>query len=202
MKLKLLLFLLLIGGILNAQDTIRSLVITEAFVGRQFRNHVEITNMGSVAVQLNQFIFARCNNISELVATRSDVAPRPDLFINLPDKVLQPGESFLLTDYCDWMVDVPEKGWDVNTRTMLGMPKEWEELADVKNYRNENLWKDEQSPLDSVGPNFLEGWWGRNAYFIAQMFTDTTGVVVDQVAGVWDNANGNGGQRIVPACTA
>jgi hypothetical protein len=190
MKLKLLLFLLLIGGVLNAQDTIRSLIITEAFIGRQYRNHVEITNMGTEAVQLDQFRFGRCDRLGRMSPT--DAAA---VVIDLPEKFLQPGESYLITDYCDWMVDVPETGWNVNSRTMMGMPKEWKELGDLFNYRAENMWGDPLSPLDSVSPvNSLENWWGRNAFFIAQMFSDTAGVVVDQVGGVWNRPDGSGRQ--------
>ena len=187
MKVKILLFFLLIGGMLHAQDTIRSLVITEAFIGRQYRNHVEITNMGTEPVNLANFKFGR---VQDNKFERNKVA------IQLPDKVLQPGESFLLTDFSEWIVDIPEEGWNVNERHMMGMPKEWKELADMKNHRPENNWEEPLSELDSVDAgNFLEGWWGRNAFFVEHQINDTTAAIVDQVGGVWDHPNGNGRQR-------
>ncbi|MBT6004491.1 MAG: hypothetical protein HOG79_02130, partial [Prolixibacteraceae bacterium] len=58
MKLKLLLFLFLFStGIINAQDTIRSLVITEARSDGQPENFIELTNMGDQPVDLSQFEF-------------------------------------------------------------------------------------------------------------------------------------------------
>ena len=60
MKLKLLLFSLLLScGILSAQDTIRTLLITEARLDRADDNYVELTNMGAAAVNLSQFEFGR-----------------------------------------------------------------------------------------------------------------------------------------------
>jgi hypothetical protein len=187
MRLKLLPVLLLLAGSVYGQDTIRSLVITEAFVGRNYRNHAEITNMGTESVNLSNFVFGRCQNVN--YTTGRAVIP-------LPDRVLQPGESFLLGEFSEWIVDIPENGWNVNLPYMLGTPKEWDELLDMKCHRNENLWNEPLSPLDSVtSPQFIGNWWGRSALFIEQQLTDTTAVVIDQVGGVWDHPNGNGNQR-------
>jgi hypothetical protein len=107
MRLKLLPVLLLLAGSVYGQDTIRSLVITEAFVGRNYRNHAEITNMGTESVNLSNFVFGRCQNVN--YTTGRAVIP-------LPDRVLQPGESFLLGEFSEWIVDIPEMGYLIFSR--------------------------------------------------------------------------------------
>ena len=179
MRLKLLLILLLTGGILNAQDTIRSLVITEAFIGRMYHNFAEITNMGNEPVNLSKFKFGQAQDIN-FTRNRGDVA--------LPDVVLQPGESFILKDFVEWMVDIPPGSWDVNQRVMLGMNTDWRELVDMAWHRAENTFGEELSPLDSTAGNgwsnnWIANWWGRSALFIEQQINDTTSVIVDQVGG-------------------
>ena len=187
MKLKFLLFLTLIAGVLNAQDTIRSLVITEAFIGRQFHNFAEITNMGNEPVNLSQFKFGQAQD-NAFNRNRGDII--------LPDIELQPGESFILKDFVEWMVDIPPEPWNVNEREMMGMNTDWRDLVDQEWHRAENSWGEELSPLDSVTEtNWIANWWGRSALFIEQQINDTTAVIVDQVGGVWDNPNGNGRQR-------
>ena len=67
MKLKLLLIAwLFCGGILSAQDTIKTLIISEIRLSHHEEDFVEITNIGDEAVQLSQFEFGliRCwNNV-------------------------------------------------------------------------------------------------------------------------------------------
>ena len=56
MKLKLLLLgLLFTSGALFAQDTIRSLVITEANLHPAEQAYLELTNMGNEPIQLSKF---------------------------------------------------------------------------------------------------------------------------------------------------
>ena len=60
MKLKFLLFFLLLsGGMLSAQDTIRTLIITEARYDRTDGAYVEITNVGDEPIQMADFEFGR-----------------------------------------------------------------------------------------------------------------------------------------------
>ena len=55
MKLKLLLFTLLLSVGVFAQEAYRSLIITEARMSATPDNYVEITNMGDKAVNLKDF---------------------------------------------------------------------------------------------------------------------------------------------------
>jgi hypothetical protein len=57
MKLKHLLFLMLLGGILNAQEPYRSLIISESRTSAQPDNYIELTNMGDEAINLQEFKF-------------------------------------------------------------------------------------------------------------------------------------------------
>ena len=56
MKLRILLLMLLLwGGVIYAQDTINYLVITEYRGDNTNRCYLELTNMGTEPIELNQF---------------------------------------------------------------------------------------------------------------------------------------------------
>ena len=98
MKLRLLLFaLLLSAGITNAQqDTIRTLLITEARMDRADNSYVEITNMGATPVQLADFKFGRYSPWEGNDPFSSST------YIRLPNKLLDPGKSFVIACVLDW----------------------------------------------------------------------------------------------------
>jgi hypothetical protein len=89
MRLRLLLFLFLFAGFLTAQeDTIRTLIITEAHLGSPGRNFVEISNVGTTPIQMSNFEVGRSGN--------NAYSPGAGTFMMLPERVLDPGESFLI----------------------------------------------------------------------------------------------------------
>jgi len=184
MRLKtLLLIILMSGGILHAEDTIRSLVITEACLSWMDEAYVEITNMGDKDVQLGNF---KIGNIEPW--GNPPFIPRvPEMVFQLPEKILSPGESFLIATVYDFEPTQHAKGLErfSERRTKEEM---WE-LADVQYHMKES----DGDATDSVtNPQriFSEVVWGRNCIFIEQHFENGDSVVIDQVNGVFDGEDG------------
>ena len=185
MKLKLLLFAVLMsGGLLKAQDTIRTLIITEIRTTHHEEDFVEITNIGDEAVQLSDFEFGliRCwNNIPW-------TPENPDRSFMLPEKVLQPGESYVMATVCEFGPMRFREGSD-DYRERVTKQEMWT-LADNLTYLPEAL-KGEAG--DSVSGSY---WWtwetqnGRGTYFLRQHLSETDSVVIDQFGGVFDGDNG------------
>jgi hypothetical protein len=186
MRLKLLLFMFLFAGILNAQeDTIRTLIISEAHVGAPGRNFIEITNMGTEAVQLSNFEVGRAGDNRYL---NSPGGP----YMRLPERMLEPGESFFIAEVHDFS----------GARALaLGLenytpppPSEMMQIADIQIHRpnydffnNQLGISQEFQKYDSISPvQILDQYFGRNAMYIEQHFANGDSAVVDQVMGVWD----------------
>ena len=185
MKLKFLLFALLMsGGILYAQDTIKTLIITEIRLTHHEENFVEITNIGDKAVQLSNFEFGLIRPWNNVLWTPEN----PDRSYMLPEKVLNPGESYVMATVCDFGPKMFRKGSD-DYRERITKQEMWT-LADYVIHIPEAL-KNEQG--DSVSGSF---WWtwedqnGRGCYFLRQHLSETDSVVIDQVGGVFDGPNG------------
>lgn len=86
--------------IIFAQDTIQSLVITEARIDWDELAYIEVSNMGDEPIQLNQFEIGKSiSNVGEEIATYQ---PLPGRYFMLPDRILQPGESFLICTANDY----------------------------------------------------------------------------------------------------
>ena len=182
MRLKILLFLMLFAGILHAQqDTIKTLIITEAQFYEPGSNLMEITNMGDEPVQLNQFQIGQSN--------WADFRHEPTAAVMLPDKVLQPGESFFVAAFREWNPEAWALG--IEGYGEYTTPLEWYELADMQIHLQETARGDEYDPRDSVSAsNPISNYFGRNAMFIEQHFPNGDSAVVDQVMGVFDNTDG------------
>lgn len=139
MKLKFLLFAVLISGILNAQDTIRSLIITEAHLGSPPDSFIEITNMGEEAVQLADFRLGQtaANTFEPRMNNNPFTGEKNVLAVyQLPERMLQPGESFVLAMVSDygreaWLAGI--EGYSERP-TNLGII----EVADVQLHHPEN----------------------------------------------------------------
>jgi hypothetical protein len=101
MKTRLLLFLFLLsfGGCLHAQDTIRSLVISEARFDNAPLAYVELTNMGDSALHLKNFEFGVVHPWDSRI-DGSDINKWFNVGANnwfmLPDTMLEPGESIVI----------------------------------------------------------------------------------------------------------
>ena len=202
MKLKLLLFSLLLScGILSAQDTIRTLLITEARLDRADDNYVELTNMGAAAVNLSQFEFGR---IAPWTQPGSDYAHfNPvDAWMMLPDTVLQPGATYVMGVVADWQPKMERI--DPFLYGFRATKADMKKLVDFPVYYQEtnnpgHIYKDSVSASNVV--NTFAVWNGRECWYLRQHLSATDSVVVDQVngdfsAGSRPQPNGNFAQSV------
>jgi len=183
MKLKLLLFaLILSGGILRAQDTIKTLIISEIRLSHHEDNFVEITNIGDEAVQLSQFEFG-------LIRPWNNVPWTPEnetRSFMLPERELGAGESFVMATVAEFNPKKFREGSD-DYREKVTKDEIWV-IADHVTHIREAI-KGETN--DSVDTN----WWtwetqnGRGTYFLKQHMENDS-VVVDQAGGVFDGEDG------------
>ena len=115
MKLRILLFLMIIGVANHAQvvceyppEVNRSLVISEASLLSTPEAYIELTKMGTEPLLLSDFKFGR------LIYTHSSTAAIRNLcndawyttthnYMFLPNRILNPGESFVLTGAYDYL---------------------------------------------------------------------------------------------------
>jgi hypothetical protein len=203
MKLKLLLLLMLFAGILNAQQPYRSLIISEARQSGQPDNYIELTNMGDQAINLKEFKFGAMRPwIPEPVLDvwNDPWVPEGNRFFMLPDRVLEPGESWVITTAYDFgpaMYNRRVDGFEANQR-----PKQIEiyDLADflvhVREPKSgEYPWvKDSVTTSARYGDAYqwvFEAWNGREAFYIEHHLAPGDSAVVDQVGGVFDNNGRN-----------
>ena len=122
-------FLLLVSFSVRSQmvDTVRSLVITEAMTidSPVSRSYVELTNMGSAAINLSNFeLGANAWTLSLAFHTP------PTHCTRLPDVMLQPGETYVIA----YVRDFAEKRLDLN------LPRTWPiiwEKADLQVHEDE-----------------------------------------------------------------
>ena len=217
MKLRFLLIaFLLSSGILSAQnDTIKHLIFTEMRSGGDVDWHVEITNVGDKPVQMGDFKFAKLSPYVSFKITDvyNDEWGPLDSWFFLPEGMLQPGESYIITGAVDfgprqYMNKVP--GFEGTARN--GNP-DWYDLADLEIHWKE--YKSTEEDIDSVTTSIpgsrrwgniqatLANWRGRSGYFLEQHFPSGDSAVVDQVNCVFlkdgkneDNYNGSPGYDV------
>jgi hypothetical protein len=180
MKLKLLLLLLLMNGVLCAQDTIRTLIITEVRMDHPPYAYVEITNVGNDAIQLSNFEFGN------LKYWDAPYSPPPGQYFMLPEKLLQPGESFVIANFYDHTERQHRIDPDrfVRRRTKIEM---WE-IADVQLHWPEQFTAETDSITPYAFAMNLDG--GTSCVYLEQHLSDVDSVVVDQVGGVFDGPTG------------
>ena len=202
MRLKLLLFTLLLSGSIFAQDTIRSLVITEARMTGQGDNYIELTNMGDQTINLKHFKLGTIRPWNQAI---NNVFTDPwvgdvgeyQRSIMLPDYELAPGKSWVITTAYDYGPEQHAKkipNWE--DAEMKPQKIQMYSIADLLIHVNESSTND---PTDSISRNefgnnvawMFENWHGRECMYIEQHLSEIDSVVVDQVGGIFDNAGQN-----------
>ncbi|KPK84388.1 MAG: hypothetical protein AMS27_10090 [Bacteroides sp. SM23_62_1] len=186
MKNKLLLLLLFLSfGVLQAQDTIKTLLITEARMDRGDKTYVEITNMGTDTVNLSDFEFGTIRPWA------SPWEPEPDHSMMLPDHKLPPGKSYVIACFSDYneeqyAKDVADHEYSEDWTERLMWPEMYE-LADLQIHRPESPTND---PTDSVTMPYHwimdDVWNGRECWYLRHHISETDSAVIDQVGGVFD----------------
>ena len=162
-----------------------SLIITEARMDRNDHAYIEITNMGSEAVQLNQFELGRVGPWTV------PYSPTQGEYMMLPDKILHPGESFTIAAVMEFTEEMyplyPELFEERMTK------KEWWTIADLEVHLLET--RTEFAPpgiTDSISPKYstMDAWHGRDCWYLRHHLDENTSVVIDQVGGVFDDYDG------------
>ena len=117
-------------GIMTAQDTVRSLIITEVSLWRADDSYIEFTNMGDSALHLKNFEFGRLDPWTEPWETSAN-----NRFF-LPDTVLEPGETFLIATVLDfndeqYKIQKAKFGYSPDYQEHMNHPIRWE-IADMQ----------------------------------------------------------------------
>src|SRR5690554_1250995 len=194
MRFSFLLILFLFSlGIVNAQDTIRTLIISEARLDSPTDSYIEITNVGDETINLSQF------KVGELGAYQQSrvydpfvdpITPRSGFYLWLPDYDLEAGESFIIKNDYDfgprqYKNKVP--GFEGKHREIH--PK-WYDLADLMIDMPETG-GDETDKVSDLWRLMSDNYSGRNGFYIEQHLNETDSVTIDQVGGVFDNDGKN-----------
>lgn len=206
----LLLLLILTCGGLYAQvdDTIRSLMITETRIDDARRAYVEVSNLGTEAINLQDFELGLM--LPWETPLDDDYNAAANNFMRFPAQQLAPGASFVISAWRDWAPEMwllaPEDyDPNQNKREMLT-------LADMLLHASEAPRQPTQGDSVSTHQNILVFWGGRECLFIRQHIYDRTdsgdyhvdSVLIDQVNGIWRGTDGTrwGGQNYNPVDVA
>ena len=184
---QLLLLLLLMPGVLGAQEPYRQLLITEAFCHWDY-SYLEITNMGNSDINLKEFKLAGNRSASIPENLLEDPwyprTPYNAFGIMLPDLILNPGKSYVITSAYDF--GPREYVRDPYSPGALERPKnpQWYDLADMLMHLPE-IAGDE---TDSITPGWdiFKMWGGDNMFYLEHHFAEGDSAVIDQFNGVRD----------------
>lgn len=185
MRLKLLLFLCFLSGVLYAQEPYRNLIFSEVRANDPRFNYVELTNMGTKTVNLAEFEFGSNDPWT------SPFTPSADRRLRLPNKNLAPGKSFVIIS----VDDVPLRIWPFDPERFLPSrtcTPELRSMADLELHWATGEWGT-WTDYDSVsvnGPNALDNWYGRSAFYLRHFFKETPTERDSAVVDVY-NANFN-----------
>ncbi len=195
MKLKTLLFVFLLSGVmfntqasvLNTQgDTIKGLIISEAYLGNQPDAYFEITNMGTETINLSTIEFGEIRPWGP-----PPWEPIPTRHFLLPDFDLQPGACFVIASAYDFEPKQFAKGITKGYREKVTKDDMWK-LADMLIHVKEFNSIAGEDSIDANGGAEMFGdiSGGRSCFFIRQHINETDSVVLDQVGGVFDGPDG------------
>lgn len=194
MRLKLLLVsLLMASGVLYAQDTIRSLVISEAKIGEARFNYVEFTNMGTETLDLHDWEFGAVSPWTDPYLPGDNeymiIGDYIDMYAPHVDTLLGPGETFWIS-----------VAYDFNREMGLIKPEDWGPIDRPEQWEADlvmHMYEAPSGPTDSISPKYqiMERWNGRDCWYLRYHFDQLDGthdsVVIDQVGGVFDNEGRN-----------
>ena len=195
MKLKFLLFLFLIStGILQAQDTIRSLIISEARITNgQINCYLELTNVSNENIDLSQFELGSIppwNGHYVNDVYNDPFAADPGRSFMLPSVILEPGESWVVTTAYDFGPEQYNKRITGFENTERPKNPGIYEYADALIHIPEPK-GDETDSVTVNWKTFSEQWGGNGSYYIEQHLSETDSITIDQVGGVFDNDGRN-----------
>jgi hypothetical protein len=202
------------GGILMAQDTVRTLVITEAKMDRNETSYLELTNMGDVTLDLSMFevgMMTPWNVPQEPGWPETSEWVDRQTIERLPAVMLAPGESYVIGTVSEFTEEayaeqVAKFGYSPDWQPFFTNKKMWK-LIDLPMYKDESAANDprdsvsfkEGSPLETFDQMF-ETWGGRDVFYVRYHSSPTDSAVIDQVGGLFtdpDGSNPDGGMQQV-----
>jgi hypothetical protein len=188
MKIKLLFAGLIIGLGLSAQDTIRSLIITELRIDHQASIYYELTNMGDTPIDLSEF------EVGVIDPFTQPYNPPVHQRMMLPKKILDPGKSFVLAtifDFTPKQTIIEKQKYGYNLEFHGPQHKvEMETLADLQIHVPEK--KGDETDSVSVYRGVGTIYNGRTCFYLRHHVSETDSVVVDQFNGIFNEADGTG----------
>jgi hypothetical protein len=140
----LLIFLFCAMGVLRAQDTIRTLIISEARIDNKHAAYFELTNVGTTTLDLSQFEFGRISPWT------TPYLPATGEWMMLPKKDLAPGKSFVIAKVNDYCTRMWAKAPDLYNR--YESKPELFKLADYQIHAREYWNSVLPQSVDSVSP--------------------------------------------------
>ena len=214
MKLKLLLLFLIVvgfGAMVKAQTTLpyTNLVITEAQMHSTEDAYFEITNMGTETVNLKDFEFAHLGAWDSRTSTAGlwpqyFASPGFPKFMRLSatDRMLAPGKSFVISSAYDfnpkfWKRDPANFRERVTRKEFYSVDPKTQKVSSISDmvlHAPEYTVQPHQGDSVSTNWNCLEGWGGRETYFLRHHFINPVtmaadSAVIDQVGGVFDESD-------------
>jgi hypothetical protein len=198
MKKTLLSLLVLICGMLNAQEPYRNLVITEASLGNGPMAYVELTNKGEATINLSEFEMGKVSpSTTRKGYVPGDPCPPIENWFNvpenermmLPDMELAPGESWVMANVSDWRLAMEKI--DPFLYRQRYSQADMNELADYHMHYPETVVL--SAVPDSIDPKYrvLDVTGGGDVIYIRHHYINSSGqklsAVIDQVGGVFDD---------------
>jgi hypothetical protein len=183
---------------MTAQDTVRSLVLSEVYLSRADQSFVELTNMGDSALHLANFELGRLGPWT--TPWNNDDNTRLRFSRIDPNLVLQPGESFVLASVRDWTeeqwaIDVAHWGYSENHNRNVTKKDMWK-IADMQIHFPEDP-AVPPDPTDSVSRigtwnyyQVMETWGGRDTWYILYWLPNGDSVLIDQFNGIFVENDG------------
>lgn len=197
MKL-LLLLLVLTAFMVQAQEPYRQLMITQIYTESPARNFAQITNMGNKTINLKEFKFGNLG-LSHPAILDVNVNPfTPQQVLNafmLPDHLLAPGESFVITNAFDFGPRQYAKHPPAIGANERPKNPDWYKIANILIHQPEANGDATDSvtlrPPEYVDYRAMDTWDGRNAYFLEHHYAEGDSAAIDQFGGVFDDNGRN-----------
>jgi hypothetical protein len=179
------------GGVLYAQDTIKTFIISETRPTEARYTYLELTNMGTEPIDLHNWEVGTIGPWTDHYLPESNkfimLGDYIDKYVPTADTIVEPGESF-------WMSPL----YEFQTEKAIANPLEYDSW-EMPGQRDADIvlhaYEAPSGPTDSISVNWqvMEVWNGRDCYYVRYHLPNGDSVAVDQVGGVWDQPSSSNG---------
>jgi hypothetical protein len=162
-----------------------NLIYTEVRMDHTFNAYIELTNMGSETINLSQFKHNCATNFT------GGYVSNPSFRLSLPDKLLAPGESWVISAYYDFAEliseEKPHKYSPISKPEMKTLANQFVYPQEHEVFPEENVAGRDTFSLN-MGSHSLWSWNGRDGGWYLEWFSPdgTDSVIVDVVNLKWD----------------